>query len=248
MSYNIWPVVKKITGYDERRSAGPVFEEGMAIMDAMDKDDLFTKSVIFGMNYGFDKIKKPLKELAEVRKKIQGNRKLQRGSKDARNMWAAYNSAVAALAPIVDAEDIGFRYAVLSHVLSAKKKAEALMNPESELYFPALGALAKESLGIITSIEAAVNSALDVTSVAAVRYASTIITALNEWSDLYMLDAVERGEILQKGPAIDLLTRAAGIADGWASMDAGVTDKNPIATSGVPEEYNAAGDQLAVLV
>lgn len=248
MTYNIWPVIKKVTGYDEKRSAGPVFDEGMAIMDKMDKDDLFTKSVIFGMNYGFDRIKKPLKELAEVRKKVQGNRKLQRGSKDASNLWAAYNSAAAVLSPIVEADDIGFRYPVLSHVLGAKRKAEALTGEEHQLYFPALGTLAAESLKLISAIEKSVRSVLDVASVNAARAAGEIISALGQWSDIYMLDAVERGEVIEKAPAIDLLTRALAIADGWASLDSGVSEKNPIATSGIPEEYNAAIDQLAVLI
>lgn len=248
MTYNIWPVIKKVTGYDEKRSAGPVFDEGMAIMDKMDKDDLFTKSVIFGMNYGFDRIKKPLKDLAEVRKKVQGNRKLQRGSKDASVLWSAYNTAAAALSPIVEADDIGFRYPVLSHVLGAKRKAEALTSTEHQLYFPALGSLAAESLKLISEIEKSVRSVLDVASVNASRAAGEIISALGQWSDVYMLDAVERGEVIEKAPAIDLLTRAVGIAEGWASLDSGVSDKNPIATSGIPEEYNAATDQLAILI
>ena len=70
MEKNIQTVLKSLTGYDEEQTKCTVLPKCTALFEEMEKDDLISKLVRYGMNSRFDGMHKTIRALAKIRKRV----------------------------------------------------------------------------------------------------------------------------------------------------------------------------------
>ncbi|MBQ3220667.1 MAG: hypothetical protein IJB34_01745 [Clostridia bacterium] len=247
MKNNFKTVLKKVFKFDEEKLEDQgTFGYGEDVMQEFDKDDLMKKLVVFGMNNGFDKIKKPIKELADMKKKVYGNRKLKQSA--AEDMLKKYAKIKQEVEKILPKTETGFKSKVLSFVAAAREKAEKLSDPHSDMFVTGLDKVLSESIKKLDELKTTVGYVLDESSVAAANHAKKILAYIDEWSDTRVLDIVETGKIKETKKVIEPLVEANKVARDWALMEEGVSVANARAEQELVKAYDKARDQLAVFV
>ena len=247
MKNNFKTILKKIFKFDEEKLEDQgTFGYGEDVMQELDKDDLMKKLVVFGMNNGFDKIKKPIKELADMKKKVYGNRKLKQSA--AEDMLERYAKLKKEVEKILPKEQKGFKNKVLSYIVAAKEKAEKLSDPQTDMFVTGLDMLLLESIKKLDELKTTVEYVLDESSVGAANYAKKILAYIDEWSDTRVLDIVETGKVKDVKKVIEPLVQANKIAQEWALVEEGVSEANARAKEEIVKAYDKKKDQLAVFV
>lgn len=247
MKNNFKTILKKIFKFDEEKLEDQgTFGYGEEVMQELDKDDLMKKLVVYGMNNGFDKIKRPIKELADMKKKVYGNRKLKQSA--AEDMLEKYAKLKKEVEKILPKAQTGFKEKVLSHIVVAREKAEKLSDPQSDMFVTGLDKVLADSIKKLDELKATVECVLDESSVNASKYATKILAYIDDWSDTRVLDIVETGRLKDAKKVIEPLVRANETAREWALVEEGVSDANARAKEEIVKAYDKKRDQLAVFV
>ena len=247
MKNNVKTVLKKVLKFDEEKLEDQgTFGFGEDVMQELDKDDLMKKLVVYGMNNGFDKVKKPLSALADMKKKLYGNRKLKQSA--AEDMLEKYAKLKVEVEKILPKAETGFKTKVLSFITAAKEKAEKLSDPQMDMFVTGLDKVLTESNKKLDELKTAVEFVLDESSVNASKYATKILAYIDEWSDVRVLDIVETGKVKETKKVIEPLVEANKLAREWALMEEGVSDSNARAEKETVKAYDRKRDQLAVFV
>ena len=244
---NVALVFKSLTGYDEEQMKRPVHQKGLALYEEMEKDDLVTKLIKYGMNSRFDSLNKNIKVLAKLRKRVYRCGKFT--PVFFMEFWLSrYREIKAASASCMKYADNGFKDAALQCVRETVAITEKMMSSNADIIPQSLVVALDNAKTILTEINQTLQDVLDSSSEAAKGYFLTVRRTLLRWRSQQVLEAIEQGRINDAESFLAPLKEATKVARSWSGMKIGVSAQNPRAIHSVKSAEICMRDRLYLIV